>query len=193
MHPDSPRLALEEYAALRATIRQRGTARLVIAPIIFVAWGAGAMALQFAQSLALWTLIPLVALAAGFEAILSLHVGVERIGRYLQVYFEDGPTSAPAWEHLAMRAAAGPPHRARIGLDPLFSLLFAAACLINLAGAAPLAHPEGFRPFGVPWSFGLCGICHGAFVVRLWRARRFAATQRQQDLERFRNGLGLEA
>ena len=193
MRPDSPRVALEEYAALRATIRQRGTARLVIAPVIFVAWGAGAMALQFEQSLALWTLIPLVALAAGFEAILSLHVGVERIGRYLQVYFEDGPANAPAWEHLAMRGAAGPPHRGRIGLDPLFSVLFAAACLVNLAGAALLARPEVFRPSGVPWSFGVCVICHAAFAVRLWRARRFAATQRQQDLDRFKNGLGLGA
>jgi hypothetical protein len=34
------------------------------------------------------SLIPLVVLAGGFEAIASLHLGVERIGRYVQVRFE---------------------------------------------------------------------------------------------------------
>ena len=33
------------------------------------------------------TLLPLVLLAACFEAIFALHTGVERIGRYLQVFY----------------------------------------------------------------------------------------------------------
>jgi hypothetical protein len=74
--------------------------------------------------LALVTQVPL---AAGFEAVFALHVGVERIGRYLQVFHEDagGP---PAWERHAM--AFGPPS-AGGRVDPLFSGLFAAAAVLT--------------------------------------------------------------
>jgi hypothetical protein len=184
MRPESLHLALEEYRALRATIRQRGTARLVIAPHIFVVWGLFAIALQIEQTLALWTLIPLIVLAAGFEAVFSLHVGVERIGRYLQVYYEDESQGAPAWEHLAMRPTAALP---AVGIDPLFGLFFGVAAVVNLAGGVMLATAEASSVVGIGGLFLILGICHGAFGARLWRARRFAATQRARDLERFKS------
>lgn len=75
---------------LRATIGQRGTTRLVIAPIIFVVWGSLAIALQVGQSLVL------------------------------------------------------------------------------------LEGSERSNPFSPSWLVLICGVCHGAFGVRLWQARRFA-------------------
>ena len=44
---------------------------------------------------------PLLVLAGTFEAVFALHAGVERIGRYLQVFHDD------TWEQTAM--AFGPP------------------------------------------------------------------------------------
>ena len=65
---------------------------------------------------------PLAILVGGFESINALHVGVERIGRYLQVFYEGMP--APAWETTTMAAAS----RLRGGgVDPLFTVVFSAA------------------------------------------------------------------
>jgi len=50
----------------------------------------------------------------GFEAIHALHVGAERIGRYLQVYYEDAP-DAPRWETTAMAVGPALPGG---GIDP---------------------------------------------------------------------------
>ena len=55
------------------------------------------------------TLLPLLVLAVVFEAIFAIHTGVERVGRYLQVYFE-APDETARWENVAMaygRAFAG--------------------------------------------------------------------------------------
>ena len=78
----------DEYAAMRATIRERGTARMVLVPLIFIGWAATAIATAAVITVALSTLVPLIILAAGFEAVFALHVNVERIGRYLQVFHE---------------------------------------------------------------------------------------------------------
>src|SRR4051812_38040687 len=72
-----------EYTALRATIRERGTARVCIFAGGIVAWGAVATATAALASTPVSTLLPLVVLAAIFEAVFALHVGVERVGRYL--------------------------------------------------------------------------------------------------------------
>ena len=47
----------------------------------------------------------LAILVGGFEAIHALHVGAERIGRYLQVYYEDTP-DGPRWETTASRKSS---------------------------------------------------------------------------------------
>ena len=46
------------------------------------------------QPVPLATLVPLLVLAAAFECVFALHVGIERVGRYLQVFYED------RWEQL---------------------------------------------------------------------------------------------
>ena len=55
----------------------------------------------------------LLLLVATFEAVRTLHLGVERIGRYLQVFHEPEPP-APGdarWEHVAMALGPGSPER----------------------------------------------------------------------------------
>ena len=80
---------VEEYRALRATIRERGTARVWIFVAGLAAWAASAIATTALAAPPLATLLPLLVLAAGFEALVTVHIGVERIGRYVQVFLED--------------------------------------------------------------------------------------------------------
>ena len=84
-------------------------------------------------------IFPLAILVGGFEAIHALHVGAERIGRYLQVYYEDTP-DAPNWETTAMAVGPALPGG---GIDPLFSVVFISATLANLI---PAFMPEPTRP-----------------------------------------------
>ena len=83
---------------MRDTIRQRGTVRMALVPLIFFGWAATAVAMTAVITVSVSTLVPLLVLAAGFEAIFALHLNVERIGRYLQVYHE----AEGGWEHVAM-------------------------------------------------------------------------------------------
>jgi len=133
------------------------------------AWAMVAMVATFV-SIPLLTVLPLVLLAGAFEAVFALHVGVERIGRYLQVFYDD------QWEHTAM--AFGAP-LAGTGSDPLFILFFGLATICNFAPVL-LAAP-------VPVELAVIGGAHALFLVRLVVARRAAGRQRAADLERFRS------
>src|SRR5439155_21852130 len=93
---------IEEYRALRATIRERGTARAWIVVIGFGIWGGLVMATVSIASLPEATLLPLLALAAVFEAVFALHTGVERVGRYIQVFYEGETSDSLNWEKTAM-------------------------------------------------------------------------------------------
>jgi hypothetical protein len=79
---------LEEYRALRATIRERGTTRIWVFLIGILAWAALTVATAALAGVPVAALVPLAVLVATFEAIFALHTGVERIGRYIQVFFE---------------------------------------------------------------------------------------------------------
>src|SRR5882672_9445188 len=161
---------LVEFRNLRATIRERGTARVYIFAGGIAAWGALAIATAALASTPLATLLPLLVLAGAFEAVFALHVGVERIGRYLQVFYDD------RWEHAAM--AFGAP-LAGTGTDPLFILFFGLATICNFAPVL-LAAP-------VPVELAVIGGAHALFLGRLVVARRAAGRQRAADLERFRS------
>ena len=56
----------QEFIALRATIRERGTARMVLLPICIGLWAAAAIAAIGVVALPLASLGPLVVLAAVF-------------------------------------------------------------------------------------------------------------------------------
>src|ERR1700730_18215105 len=90
-----------EYIALRATIRERGTARVFIFVAGLAAWTAAMIATAALASSPVATLLPLLLLASVFEAVFALHVGVERVGRYIQVFHEAEGDEAK-WEHTAM-------------------------------------------------------------------------------------------
>jgi hypothetical protein len=169
---------LEEYRALRATIRERGTARVWAALIGVGIWAALTVTTASLAALPVATLLPLLVLALTFEIVYALHTGVERIGRYLQVFFEqhDEPR---AWEHAAM--AYGQTYRGG-GSDPLFTMYFCTATVFNFipttfAGAIAIEYA-----FLVP--------IHALFIVRLLIAQRRARRQRVLDLDRFQQLKG---
>jgi hypothetical protein len=180
-----------EYTELRATIRERGTARVCIFAAGLAAWGALAVATAALAATPLATLLPLLVLAGVFEAVFALHVGVERVGRYLQVFYETAdaatqPATAVArsWEHAAMRF--GRP-RGAVAADPLFTIVFALAAVFNVAPALILDPTRAEQVF--------VGGAHALFAVRLVAARAGARTQRAIDLARFgelrERGLGI--
>ena len=158
----------EEYTALRATIRERGTTRVWVFTLGMAAWAVlliATLALALPPAV---TLVPLLVLAATFEAVLALHAGVERIGRYLFVFHEDD------WERAA--GAFGRPPGA-IGVDPLFSTVFLLAAVLTLLPLAPVVP--------IPQELAAVGIAEAAFIVRVLRAKIMAAKQRTIDAERF--------
>ena len=91
-----------------------------------VAWGALAIALLIADLRGSVTLVPFLVLVGTFEINFFIHTGVERIGRYIQVFYEER-AGAVGWETIAMNYGAKFPS----GLDPLFSIIFAAATSLN--------------------------------------------------------------
>jgi hypothetical protein len=171
---------MTEYRELRETIRTRGTARLWIVLVSFLGWAALALlgaVLGVAPAL---TLVPLLVLAVAHEIVFSVHTAVERVGRYLQVFFEedDGATATPAsrgWEHSAMAYAERFPGSAP---DPLFTGFFITAALLNFMIIGVLG--------GLPVEYWSLGGIHLLFLVRILVARRKAGRQRVLDLQRFR-------
>ena len=168
-----------EYVALRATIRERGTARVCIFAGGIAAWAALAIATAALASAPVAVLLPLIVLASIFEAVYALHVGVERIGRYIHVFHEgsDGPGEAGrpgGWEHVA--AAFGKPAGAATS-DALFCAMFIVAAVANVLPALML------NPLREELIF--VGGAHVLFVIRLLAARHAARNQRAIDQARF--------
>src|SRR6266853_3662933 len=160
----------EEYRSLRVTIAARGTARVWVFLVGIVAWAALITATAALAALPIATLLPLLVLVAAFEAVFSLHVGVERIGRYIQVFLEEGH----GWEHAAM--AFGRPLRGT-RVDPLFTVCFLIATLLNFVPVL-LAEPVAIELWVV-------GAVHLFVAIRILLGRRSATRQRAADLKRF--------
>jgi hypothetical protein len=162
----------DEFRILRATIQQRGTARMVLLPVVFIGWAGTAVATAAVITVAVSTLVPLLILVAGFEAVFALHVNIERIGRYLEVFHEG--EDEPGWEHTASMFAQRFPGA---GLDPLFGRLFVLATSVN------------FLPAALGWEnmaeLVVLAALHLVFINRVRLARAFVATQRVEDLRRF--------
>jgi hypothetical protein len=166
-----------EYAALRATIRERGTVRMLLIPLVFTAWAAVAIATAAVITVALSTLVPLLVLVAGFEAAFALYTNVERIGRYLQVFHERDQAGSGnvGWEHVAMEFGRRFPGG---GPDPLFARLFMTAVSVN------------FLPVtlgGTLSEIAVLAALHFVFIARMRVAQTAARKQRELDFERFRS------
>ena len=162
---------LEEYRSLRATILQRGTQRVWLALGGLGTWAALALLVAVTSLPPVSTLLPLLVLAATFESVYAVHTAVERVGRYIQVYYE---ADGAGWEHVAM--AYGRTFRGG-GFDPLFCAYFWSATILNLLPML-LAGP-------VPVEWVVVGLAHLLVIGRVASARRAAAGQRARDLERF--------
>jgi len=155
--------------------------------ITFVVWAGLALAAAALHVFPPLALVPLLALAAGFEGVFALHVGVERIGRYLQTRYETGE-GLPAWEHTAMKLGAQ--RGSNPGIDPLFTWPFVLAAALNLLIAVVLqTYPGPLEPGTMmsfegppPASLAVFALIHAVFVSRVISARRFARTQRERDL-----------
>lgn len=168
-------LTESEFTVLRQTISTRGTSRILLLPVTVIGWASVASALWITgQHRSIGSLVSLAILAGGFEAIHALHVGVERIGRYLQVYYEAG-TDGPQWETTCMLVGPALPGG---GVDPLFTLLLASAAMVNLVPA--------LLPFPGRLELVVISLLHAAFLARLARARWAAARQRAVELESYR-------
>ena len=163
----------EEYTALRATIRERGTARVCIFAAGIAAWAAATIAIAALAATPVATLLPLLVLAAVFEAVFALHIGVERIGRYIQVFHEVEPAAADAGAESgdgrmgACRDGVRPPGAAPprpTRCSPSSSVL---AAVFNLMPALILEPQRAELIF--------VGGAHALFALRLFVARQPAA------------------
>jgi hypothetical protein len=164
---------VEEYRALRATIRDRGTQRVWLFLVVMIAWATATVATAALAALPVATLLPLLVLASGFETVNGVHTGIERIGRYLQVFY------APAegerdWERTVMAYGRAYP---KSGPDALFSPYFLLATVLNFVPVL-LAEP-------VRLEVSVVGTVHLIFMARVVAARLAAGRQRATDLERF--------
>ena len=167
-------LSEQEFTVLRQTIASRGTTRMVLLPVTFIGWSALSLLLLLFSEVPLAALLPLAVLVGGFEAIHALHVGVERVGRYLQVFYETG-NDTPRWETTAMSVGPSLPGG---GIDPLFSVVFVCTTFLN---AIPALLPQPTR-----LELGVVSALHLAFIFRVIRARGAAARQRAVELETYR-------
>lgn len=161
----------QEFEALRATIRQRGSLRYGVV-LVSTAVAALIAALGIASPLAAardWAaLVALMPLVAGTALAARLHETVERIGQYLRVYYEESRGQA-LWES---RVAAAPSAR---GGSPIFAGVFAVTGALALAVAvtawpAWLEEPGRTRRLLVIAAYGL----YAAWTIALDRACRGA-------------------
>lgn len=171
-----PDLRVAEFAALRAAIAARGQLRVGLAVAGVTAWGLLLILVVGWVPYPAAAVVPLVPLLATFEGVRSLHAGAERLGRYLQVFYETPEVgSHPRWETVAM--AMGPAVPGAAG-HPLFLPVFMGAVLLNLL-AVLLPQPVGAE-------LATLSVPHLAFLAWLVRADRAMRRQRAGDLERFR-------
>jgi len=169
-----------EYLVLRRTIAERGTLR----PVLFVAgigvWAAVLTAVLVLLPYPVAAAIPLLLLVALFEALRPLHFGVERIGRYLQVFYEeagqpDRPLSdTPSWERVAMRFG----HLPGVGGHPLWIPVFFMATVVNYVAVVV--------PGPVPVELAVMAVPHLSFAAWLVVVDRTVQRQRATEVARLR-------
>jgi hypothetical protein len=169
-----------EYLVLRQTIAQRGALRPVLVLGGMGIWAALLIAVLVLLPYPVAAAIPLLALVVTFEVIRPLHFGAERIGRYIQVFYEEAgePNRAlsdtPSWERVALSFGTVP----GVGGHPLFVPLFLLATATNyLAVLLP-------RPVAVELS--VMAVPHLAFIAWLVAADRAMRNQRAIELARMR-------
>ena len=174
------RHARSEYLVLRRTIAQRGALRPILALCGIGMWAIVLIAVLALLPYPVASAIPLLVLVATFEAIRPLHFGAERIGRYLQVFYEesgqpDRPLAdTPSWERVAMSFG----HVPGVGGHPLFIPVFVLAAFANYVVV--------LIPNPVPVELAVMAVPHLAFLAWLVMAHRAMKAQRAVELARLR-------
>ena len=171
-------LRVEEYRALRETIRARGGLRLALCLFGLAAWALTLVAVLAWLPNPVAGSIPLLLLIATFEVNRILHLGVERIGRYLQAFYEDSEVSGadtPAWERTAMSFGPSVPGA---GGHPLLLPIFLLATVLNFLTVV--------LPGPVPLELGVMTVPHVSFAIWTFYADQGMRKQRVAELERFR-------
>jgi hypothetical protein len=172
--------AEHEFLVLRETIRSRGTARPVVLLVGLGTWAAVLVAVLAWLPNPTASVVPLVLLVATFEVVRTLHLGVERIGRYLQVFYEESPggsapTAPPAWEHTAMQLGPSLPGA---GGHPYFLPVILVAATVNFLAV--------LFPGPVTVELVVLAVPHLAFIVWLAYCDRGMRRQRATELARYR-------
>jgi hypothetical protein len=169
-----------EYLVLRKTIAHRGTLRPILVLCGLGIWAALLIAVLVLLPYPVAAAIPLLALVVTFEVIRPLHFGAERIGRYIQVFYEEAgdpsrPLSdTPSWERVAMSFGVVP----GVGGHALFVPLFLIATALNYL-AVLLPRPEAIE-------LSVLAIPHLAFIAWLVATDRAMRAQRGLELARLR-------
>ena len=170
-----------EYVILRRTIAHRGALRPVLVLSGLGVWAASLIAVLALLPYPVAAAIPLLVLVVTFEVIRPLHFGAERIGRYLQVFYEEAGEpgrsvgDTPSWERVAMRFGAVP----GVGGHPLFVPLFFFAVVIDVFMVGTLTSPVTLETAFVAGA-------HGLFVAWMFITDRAMRKQRSIELERLR-------
>lgn len=171
-------LSIQEFQALRDTIRTRGNLRLTICLTGLATWGLALVAVLAWLPNPIAGTIPLLLLLTTFEVNRMLHLGVERIGRYLQVFYEDAvvaPAETPAWERTAMSFGPSVPGA---GGHPLLLPIFMLATLVNMLAV--------LLPGPIPLELVIYSVPHVALLIWMIYADYGMRRQRARELERFR-------
>lgn len=169
-----------EYLVLRRTIAHRGALRPVLVLCGLGIWSAILIAVLVLLPYPVAAAIPLLVLVATFEVIRPLHFGAERIGRYVQVFYEEAGDpnrplrDTPSWERVAMSFGVVP----GVGGHALFVPLFFVATALNYF-AVLLPRPDTMVS-------SVMAVPHLAFIAWLVATDRAMRTQRAIELARMR-------
>ena len=176
---DRPRRS--EYLVLRRTIAARGALRSILMLCGIGLWAALLATVLTLLPYPVASAIPLLVLLVTFEVIRPLHFGAERIGRYLQVFYEEQAEpgrsliDTPSWERVAMSFGKVP----GVGGHPLFVPAFFLATLINYLAV--------LLPQPVAIEMTVLAIPHLAFIAWLAATDRAMRRQRAIELARLRD------
>jgi len=169
-----------EYLVLRQAISQRGALRHILAVCGLAIWAGLLTVVLIWLPYPVAAAIPLLLLLVTFEVIKPLHFGAERIGRYIQVFYEEAgePDRAlrdtPSWERVAMSFGAVP----GVGGHPLLVPVFLIATALNYLAVV--------LPGPVAIEMSVMAVPHLAFIAWLVAADRAMRNQRGIELARMR-------
>ena len=181
-------IQLEEFRALRATIRDRAIARVILLAISWVGWAAIATAIMLVLPATPLLALPLVVVLAAFEVNLGTVRATERICDYLRVVFEER-RAVPGWETATADLAGRRPATAG---DALFFWIFVAVLCANylcvVVAVGETADPSA-RVREDSLDLAVATVLHGAVLLRFVLARRGLVSGRAGELERLRTAI----